>query len=541
MKRSIHACLVILVLAPLGLAQSIKPEQNDARDLWLARAQNLTSDLLKDGADLSNNQRAVLWGKLARHWWREDPKRARTWFTNAIEVIEQVPNKEPAEERRGRIETAQVLLTFVTPLDQTLTKRLLTLLNPDKSAEHEPDGTAFALISAATTILDEDPERAAELGALALRTGKPTNLDPLLYGLRAQNPKLADSLFIQALALVKQDQGGMFTNILTYIAFPVQRGRFAGLPVPPDSLRIELLEILMAHINSGAAEGETNCGAVAWLAPLYGEFERLLPQQWPVLRQAVNTCQSVSPQLQQRIRDNSNNQRLNTVESLLNAAADAKELEVRTDYKYRAAALAKDHKNYELALKILNDLATDERQLMAESWDSCQWDWAADGAIEHYKHNRFREMNLLLDGVPSDLQPLAKVAFVYRLQDGNFSEPAPLIQILDDAIKGLRRSNIPTELKSEWYLAILHSTIKYLPAEANGVLKDGIAALNKLKEGQPLDTTEVYSLLGSQLLEMDEFVVKDALASVMSMQTRTHLRLSLLAATLQRLKSTSRN
>lgn len=75
MKRSIRACLLILALPPIGFAQSA---QNDARELWLVRAQNLTSDLLKDGADLSNMQRAILWVKLAQRWWRDDPKRART-------------------------------------------------------------------------------------------------------------------------------------------------------------------------------------------------------------------------------------------------------------------------------------------------------------------------------------------------------------------------------------------------------------------------------------------------------------------------------
>jgi len=40
---------------------------------------------------------------------------------------------------------------------------------------------------------------------------------------------------------------------------------------------------------------------------------------------------------------------------------------------------------------------------------------------------------------------------------------------------------------------------------------------------------------------MDEFVVKDALASVKLLQTREQLRLSLLHATLDRLKPTSRN
>lgn len=540
MKRSIRACLLILALAPFCLAQS---PPNDARELWLARAQNVTGDLLKDGADLSNMQRAVLWAKLAQRWWRDDPKRARTWIANAIEVVEAVPNKETTEERRIRVETTQVLLAIVTPLDQKLSHRLLTALNLDKSPENDRSGTAWALVEAATKILDDDPKRAAELGALALRTGRPTNLDPLFYGLHKRDPKVADSLFAQALALARQDPGGMFTNILTYIAFPAQRGRDSNLPAPPEPMRVELLQILMTFMNSGQTNGNenTNCGAVAWLAPLFGEFERLLPQQWPVLRQAINTCQSASPQIQQRINDNSGNRERDSVESLLRAAEDAKQLEVRTNYKYRAAALAEAHKDYELALKIMNDLSKEERELMAESWTSCQWDWAADGAIEHYKNSRFREMNLLLDGVPPDLQPLAKIAFIYRLQESSVSETAPVIQILNDAIKGLRRSNIAPELKSEWYLAILRATSKYLPADANAVLKDAVASLNQLKEGQPLDTNEVYRPLGSSLVDMDEFVVKDALASLTSVQTRTHLRLTLLAATLQRLKTSSQN
>src|SRR6476659_10208501 len=104
MKRSVSICVMILTLAPAIAAQ------NDARALWLVRSQTLTNDLLKDATDLTSMQRAVLWMKLAQRWWREDPKRARTWVLNAIEVVEQVPNKETPEERQTRIQTAKKIL-----------------------------------------------------------------------------------------------------------------------------------------------------------------------------------------------------------------------------------------------------------------------------------------------------------------------------------------------------------------------------------------------------------------------------------------------
>ena len=537
MKRSIHASLLILALAPAILAQ------NDERELYLVRSQNITNDLLKDAADLSSMQRAILWVKLAQRWWREDPKRSKTWIVNAIEVLEQIPNKETPEEHEVRLETARVLLTIVTTLDQKLGQRLLTILSDNKAEENN---TADALIDAAVSLVEVDPKRAAELGALALRTGAPNNVDQLFFSLRARDPKVADGLFIQALAVARQGPRSKLSNSLMYVAFPVQRGSSPGTPVPPDSLRAELLQIYFTMITdsmTGDSNQPLTCGIVTWLSPVYGEFERLLPKQWLVVRQAMNQCQSVSPLAEQIIDDATRSQPLDTVESLLKAAADANDSQVRTVYKSRAANLAKKSNDYERALKILDDMAPEEREFMGESWDSFRWNWAADGAIEHYKRGRFREMNLLLDGVPSDLQPLAKASFVVWLPEESVSETAPIIQILKDALAGLKRVNTPGADKHNWYFSLLRPTVKYQPAEANAVLKDAIASLNQIKEEriQPLNQTDWLRYLGPPLLKMDEFVVKDALASITPVPHRAQLRLALLDATLKHVKPASRN
>lgn len=540
MKRWIHAGLIILLLA-----QAAIPAQNDARELWLVRSQTLTSDLLKDASDLSSMQRAVLWVKLAQLWWREDPKRARTWIANAIETVEQVPNKETPQEREERLETARVLLTIITPLDQALAKRLLTALTSDKATADDGNAAANALIDAAVAVVQEDPKRAAELGAMAMRIGTPSNnINDLLFPLRARDPKLADSLFVQALALVKQDPRIRLANTLMFVAFPAQRGLSGNIPVPPDTLRVELLQIYVAFITdsiAGGANQTPTCGIVSWLAPLFTEFERLLPQQWPIVRQALNQCRSGSSMDQQQIDYVTRPQSLNSVESFLKAAADAKELTARTQYEYSAAALATERKDYELALKILNNMSKEQRELMGESWDAYQWQWAADGAIEHYKNNRFREMNLMLDAVSSNFQPLAKAAFIHWLPKQSVSETGPIIQILNDAITGLRRSSLPEADKHNWYFPLLQATLKYQPADANAVLKDAIASLNMLKDGEPLNTADYWKYMGAPLIEMDEFVVKDALASVTLVQNRARLRLALLDATLQRMRNSSQH
>lgn len=531
--------VLLALLTTLSLAAPSASAQKEGRELWQIRAQNITNDLLKDAADLSSMQRAVLWVKLAQRWWREDPKRARTWVTNAIEVVEQVPNKETPSERQERMETASVLLTIVTPLDQKPAKRLLTVLASGKSTDDERSAAANALIDAAVAVVKDDPKRAAELGALALHTGRPSNnIRELFFPLRASDPKLADSLFVQALALVRQEPQSRLLNSLLYVAFPAQRGITDDVPVPPDTLRMELLQVLVDLLNANPAAGG-KCGVVAWISPFFSEIERLLPKQWLVVRAAISQCQSTSSldQLTRRhIDEATRTQPLDTVESFLKAAADTEDTEIRTDYQYRAAKLAMEHKDYERAIKLLDDMP---KEVRGESWDSYRWQWAADGAIEHYKDSRFGEMNRMLDAVPSDFQPLAKTAFVQWLPEQAGSETAPIIQILNDALKGLRRSNIPE--KYNWYFGLLRSTIKYQPADANALLKDAIASLNEVKDGWPLDATDYTRYIGPSLLKMDEFVVKDALASVTLVPMRAKLRLSLLHATLQRMKGASQN
>ena len=371
--RRAFTCVIVMALLTAG-GMGFAQKRDSEYQLWLVRSQNLTTDLLKDAADLSSMQRAVLWVKLAQRWWREDPKRARTWIINAIEVVEQIPNKETPAERQERLDTASVLLAIVTPLDQKLSKRLLTVMASGKSTDDERSAAANALIDAAVAVVKEDPKRAYELGALALRTGSPNNnIRDLLFPLRASDPKLADSLFVQALALVKQDPYDRLLNSLLYVAFPVQRGITDDVPVPPEPLRIELLQVLVDLLNAKPAGDK--CGVVMWISQLFTEIERLMPKQWRGVRQALNQCRSTytSPLDQRQIDDATRTQPLDSVESFLKAAADAKDTQVRTDYQYRAAFFAIKHKDYERALKLLDDMP---KEVRGKSWDSYRWQWA---------------------------------------------------------------------------------------------------------------------------------------------------------------------
>ena len=135
------------------------------------------------------------------------------------------------------------------------------------------------------------------------------------------------------------------------------------------------------------------------------------------------------------------------------------------------------------------------------------------------------------------MQPIAKIAFLGRLRETNDAEPAPLVQILNEALIELRRSTMPDLDKYNWYVALLRPTVKYQPAEASDVLKAAVSSLNRAEDRKKLETADFSDGIAEPLLAMDEYTVKDNIAAITLVETRANLRLVLLGATLRHMKS----
>lgn len=552
--HSIFICLLIVALQPQFalLAKAAVPEQTEATyQLWLVRSQAITDDLIKDAADLDQSDRALLLARLAQQWWQANPEKARVWMANAIETVEAVPNKEAPDKRQERLTVARLLFQIAAPLDQKLTKRLLVILSDDRLADAERTANADSLIDAATSLADTDPKRAAELTALALRTGHSNYLPAFLEVLRNKDPKQADALFVQALAVARQTLSGPLLDLLTRTAFPAQMQRPAQ-PVPPDNLRAELLQLHIAFLQANQIKSDsqiaTCTGVVTFIAPVVLEFDRFLPQQAPIVRQAVNQCHSVNPLGQQRIDDALRSQPLNTIEDLLKAADDAKNLRVRTVYKYRAAVLATEKKDFQRAIEILDGMSSDARAFMGGSWEARRWEWAALSAIKQYEAGAVFEMRQTMNDVPAELRPFAKITFVRMFKPKKEADVDPTLEFLTEARADLRRSSSGSDAeKYSWYFVLLDLTVIYQPEEARTVLKEAVAVLNRAEptkaadsskdQSVRLDTSGLSNSLPATLLEMDEYTVKEAVSSITSTRRRAEVRLELLGACLQRMRT----
>lgn len=552
--RVIYVCLLLVVVCspPIAAQETVSAQQDEiSYDLWRIRSQTITGDLIKDAPDLTSSGRAQLWAKLAERWWREDPEKAHSWMLKSIEMVETVPNKETPAETNQRLATTRMLLKIVAPLNQKLGARLVAILSD--AAEHiektQRGPTAEGLTEAGAYIVDKDPQRAAELGALALRIGQPSQIGWLISRLRSKDARLADALFVQALAAGRQSLDLELLNSLAIAAFPESMRESVNVPAPPDNLRTELLRLDIALLQANPispANRNSICISVrSFIAPVLPQFDRLLPQQAPIARQSVTRCQD--PIEGQRVESARRNQLLNTVDDLLKAADETQDSKARTIYQYRAAALAKEQNDLDRALKILDSISIEARELMGGSWETYRWEWAADAALRHLKSGDVYGMRLIINAVPTDLQLYAKIAFVRQLPDNRNKDTDPTLEFLNDVRSGLHRSSISDAEKSAAYFALLPLSIKFQPNDATTVLREGVVALNRAEQARvknaggseesSLSGSEFFKNLPASLLEMDEYAVKDAVASIVSTDIRVQVRLELLSVCLARLRN----
>jgi len=562
--RLLTTCFLILTLLPPLAAAQVSSAQK--QETWRNRTEAITADVLNDARELPPLRRAELLTKLGHRWWNYDQRRAAGWFENAIEIVEQAPKNENMDERLQRLATAGVMLKFVVLFDQKLAERLVTLLsNKEVSSDSERIENADLLMEAAGNLAHVDPKRGAELGAAALRLGPPTQIAGLFNALHQSDAKLAEDFLLQAMAAAKQDSRGLLLNSLTYILFPTPRRIRSNNPpssvpgelrvthvkapyISPDNMRLELLQLDIAFLNAYKGKGIDCASVLRFIVPVMDEFERLLPQQAATARQVINECGFSNPVPPQPPQSGSKKRvfdtlALNTVEGLLEVAAETTETQARTNLKERAAILALTNKDPELALKILDDMSAEERNSMGRSWAEHRSSWAANTAWEHYKNGRIREMNLILDGVPAELQPFAKIGFI--VHSVSISDPRPLerdvaLQFLKEARTGLRRSSVPEINKYASYFSLMRLLLKYDPPAAGAAFKEAVASLNRAeqtrenKEFKLLDYGALATTLPLSLIDMDEVAVKEGIASIQSVESRAQLRLEFVSETLRR-------
>jgi hypothetical protein len=531
---------IIICLLSVILFQPSVPAQQPEKvwDPWLIRAETVTSSLVEDAADLSSLDRPLLWARLGIIWLTDDPERAHAWMKRAVDEVEVVSDGESSADRSQRLATVRSLVGLIAPKDKELGARLSKILETRADAATDGDrrSDANGVVDSALALVNSDPERAAKLGSDALRIALGYRLATLLWQLRKRDSKLSDSLFDQLLTVAGATYDQEALSWLAAFAFHGE--------TPGDAGKAKLLGVLavgLLRLSPAAGTEEKACGLAPTVGPLIDQFDRLLPQQAPLVRGALARCEANLKASQTKSVDET--VRGKSLDEAIKAADDAPNEKTRDELLFRAARMAAEQKLFERAIPLLDRVSDDGRKLANGDWETAYWSYSAAAAVGQLKRSNRPEMQRIIAATKSSLRPFVQLAVATALLSKN--ERVAALELLEDARRGLPQAYAPGRVDA--YLGLVRLYAELAPADSISVLSEAAKAINN--EEAPKDEyagmynrinvlsndllLQIFKLPAS-LFEVDEVGLGDSLSSIKSPTKRVAARLNLLRAALER-------
>jgi len=289
----------------------------------------------------------------------------------------------------------------------------------------------------------------------------------------------------------------------------------------------------------------SNCGFAQIVAPLLNEISRAFPQQAINVRIEISKCLDSS----QRIEDALRGQPLQTVDDFL-VAADQATTPIKAGlFLVRAAVLASKQNDFNRAIKILDSLNSEQREMLGDGWENVRVSFAVGAAINYCTANNYGGVQQVVAAVPSDLRPFVQIPVADSILS-NKGDRDFAFALLEEARQRLAKVTQTEAEKSKDRLIYSYLTLVRLYAlidsvNAQYILREAVAAINKTastettadNETTTQDLLEPFSLPGS-LLETDPVGTRQAVSSIDLPTCRVVARLSLLKLSLEKKRST---
>jgi hypothetical protein len=551
-----HVCFVSILISVSSLQSFAQSgDSNIKKELWYVRAEKFTDELAKATIVVNPLDSAIIWARLSDIWWDKDSNRAKQWAIKATDIVEKTPNKETNNERKNRITAARIIFRMLANRDEKINRRLMNVLlkGGDTLGDDDRNANADAIVNAALTLIEKDPQKAAELGLASLHYGLSDKFQSLMLWLRSKSPNLADKLLTENYKVARSEYNIRWLAQLREIVFPESNYALQSQPKPSDDLRTQLLQIYLEaiqHYSKLADCQQTKCElALGHISPLMNQYRQLLPTQLGIAQQAVSQCSYDTGSVKKKlVEDEQNSYPLNAIEDFLDAALKAKDKDVAATYLGRAANLAAQQKKYERAIKILDDMDEYSRKFI-DIWATWRRSWAVAWALERFKSGDIASMFEIIKTVPDDLRPVPQVSLASKL----YQEKANVqivLELLNEGRKGVNKSNYSEKEKFYYLMDSLRLYAKYqMQLEAIDTFKETIDALNQRIKSQAQSKSELAvdeqladSLLQNfpaSLLEERENSVANFIASLDSVNYRIRISFDMLELSLNEYKRLS--
>lgn len=504
-------------------------------EIWHLKLDAITKDILVDATVLDNYDRAVLWARLGGLWWKQDRPRALQWFHKALDATKQSDQKETLIDRESRYSLVNTLVPLIAPFEPNLATEMVESLKDSKANTQRDNKSAEALVRSALSVVTSNPALAATLGSAAIQTGDTYLIFNLIRSLRLQDPKLSEALLDEVLTAASIRLSEELINNAIIFVYPKLSDPAKPDEIPP-ALKLRVLRIVVARMSLTGDE-ETTCHVAAMAAPLAEEYDRLFPEGRPYLTQRISMCRPSLDGVSQTAMERSGPADMG-VEEALKAFHDARTPQMRTWYLTHALDAAAKGRNYELAIRILDDLTQSERELLGTTtWQSLRWDSASSAAYARYQLQDLDGMNKVIAATPPDLRALVEGFLARKL----VKSPEVAVGLLEDARRDLSKIEKGDRNLQGLALNLLRLYAVLKPSEVITVFKEAMKTFDEITSANSEKKTSVEVALTNplvavslpkELMQENETTIRDVI-SALNPRARAQVRLGWLEGIFQ--------
>jgi hypothetical protein len=551
MKRLITLALVFHASCLLLVAQDATKSLE--RDIWRARADRLTSTLLKDASNKDALDRALLLAQLSDLWWESEQNQATAWIERSVDTIDFYPSAEAKEHREKFLRTARQVLALISTRNKKQSARLVEILSkPEEDVrDSERQFSAQAIIEQALKIVKADPAGATKLGLRAFTLGFPSNAWKLALDLRRQNPNLADQIVSAAFSSLSVSPDIPKLYGTGFIVFPeVQSPGFPAELIPPRQPRMRFLNFVADYLYQRqlkfSSKAIPKCSDEAILASrLKLAFSELLPQKSEIVEQSISIC--ITNQTKQLL--NPFNAETSDVDELLTQVDRIQDDPLlRGNYLFRAVLAAREQKKFATGIDILEKMTDDERKVNSDFWEDLRTDLAARLAVAEFKEGDVTSADKTLKKLSDALRPLGQINFVYQFSPQDEACSQFCVDLLHESRRELSKSELLFPRKSSYWLNLVKMYSGYkLQTEAAETFKEMVIAFNSFKADDGTASTQLLSEskriipdLSLSLFETKEDAMLDAVKLINDQKVRSELNLQFLKVMLEKYRSLKR-
>lgn len=529
--------------------KSVSPEKNNSQeqieyDKWKNLSEEITNDTLADIKSHSFTEQPIILAHLAELWWKVDNERAKKWLKKAVSEVTFEPITETELERQKRFEMAGKLTEFTVRLYKQLAKTLIEDI-ADQSKKIENNQTnADGLVKTALQIVKFNPVTAKELGSKSLSIGQSYLISRLIGELNVEDSYLADRLFSEAIAnskvnLNKETNVGLLSSLATLVL-----NNYKGKPLSERSKR-RLLTGLFVVINANSSTPDSlqkSCNYIFTASNLIKNYQVYFPEKAIVIRQKAESCKRFLGNSSDLVESNFKDEKPQTIDDYLKAAADTEDKLLKKNYFYRAIEMLYRAKEYERIISVLDNMNEESRAAFSEtSWSSWRRTSASKAAVDFAEKDDFANVYRIINNTPKMVRPFVQMLVAQKFTSVNKSFA---IALLNEARKEIHNSlEIEDKAKAGLYISLLRLYSEVAPYDALNVFREMVKAINKADENNP-DNEQIKDYapnksvvsLPISLLKIEEFNSLKILSEIKSEKSRIRFRLGFLEQSLKELE-----